>query len=260
MRRLSAPYAVFAVFLVAGIALPTVTAAVSAAPIQGAPTAVTAGITAVSSTNWAGYGAIGANRTVTMVSGSWIEPTVSSCGSALSAAAFWVGIDGMVSYAPSVEQVGTIAECYSGAVYYYAWWEIYPLNSIQPISKITLSPGDHVTASVTYSSTTKEFAMKIRDITTGVTFTKDKAYGAAHRATAECIAERPSTSSGLVPLPDFGKVTFSSCTATIAGTTGGIGSFASVWEITMASSVHNLAVPSALTSSTKFSVTWKHSS
>jgi hypothetical protein len=260
MRRLSAPYAVLAVLVIAGIALPAVSTAAAASPAQGLAPAPTAGITPATSSNWAGYGAVGsATLTVTKISASWVEPTL-KCTSTTAIAVFWVGIDGMVSTAPSVEQVGTIGECVGGVASYAAWWEVYPVNAIQVISTITVSPGDHFTASVTYSTTTLKFAMKITDTTTGATFTKDKAYSKAMRETAECIAERPSGSSGLYPLANFGTATFTDCKATISGTSAGIGTFATVYEITMATSVHSLAVPSALTGSTTFTVTWKHSS
>jgi Peptidase A4 family len=259
MRRPNAPYAVFAVLLIAGMAIPAAAAVASAAPAQALTPVSTASITTYTSTNWAGYGAVGsATDTVTAVSASWIEPTL-TCKSATSIAVFWVGIDGMVSSAPSVEQTGTIGECVGGVASYGAWWEVYPVNSIQVISSITVTPGDHFTASVTYSSATSKFAMKITDTTTGATFTKKMAYSSAARETAECIAERPSGSSGLYPLANFGKATFTDCKATISGTSAGIGTFATVYEITMATTVHSLAVPGALKSSTTFTVTWKHS-
>jgi hypothetical protein len=257
MRRLSAPYAVFAVLIIAGMAIPAASALASAGPVQGLTPAATGGTTSYSSDNWAGYGAVGTSGTVTAASASWVEPTL-TCTSTQAAVVFWVGIDGMVSTAPSVEQIGTLGECVGGVASYLAWWEIYPANDIQPITKVTVTPGDHFTASVTYSSS--EFVMKITDKTTGVSATKKMAYPSAERQTAECIAERPAGTGGLFPLPNFGKVTFTNCMATISGTHAGIGTFATVYKITMATTVHNLAVPSKLTASKTFTVTWKHSS
>jgi hypothetical protein len=66
-----------------------------------------------------------------------------SCTSQTSLAAFWVGIDGCSS--SSVEQDGTLAECYGGAAYYYTWWEMYPANAIQVVGQ-TLRAGDSITA------------------------------------------------------------------------------------------------------------------
>ena len=261
MRRLSALYAVFAVLIIAGMAIPAASAVASAAPAQGLSTLTTGGISTATSTNWAGYGAVGpATKTVTEVSGSWVQPAL-SCGSKVSIAVFWVGIDGMVATAPSVEQTGTIGECVGGVASYAAWWEIYPLNDIQfiPTTTINVAPGDHFTASVTFSGVTKDFTMKVTDTTTGQTFAKVHAYGPAKRETAECIAERPSGSSGLYPLANFGKIVFTSCDATIKGTHAGISTFATVYSIDMVKGTLNLAVVSApRNSGATFTVTWKH--
>ncbi len=54
-----------------------------------------------------------------------------SCTSTTSLAAFWVGIDGYSS--GSVEQDGTLVECYRDVAYYYTWWEMYPTNAIQVV-------------------------------------------------------------------------------------------------------------------------------
>lgn len=256
MRRLSAPYAVFAVLLMAGIALPAATAAASAAPVTSLSVGPAGSIIPATASNWAGYAAISSNHTVSKVSATWVEPTV-TCTSKDTYAVFWVGLDGATS--PSVEQTGTFAMCIGGVASYEAWWEIYPVNSIQPISSITVHPGDSFTASVTYSTSTAKFTMKITDTTTGATFTKAKAYASAWRANAECIAERPATSSGLLPLANFGKVTFKSCDATISGTNAGIGTFSTVYQINMATTSKTLATTGALTSSKTFKVTWKAS-
>jgi Peptidase A4 family len=255
MRRVSAPSAVLVALLFVGVAVPAASAAASAAPAQGLSPAGTGGISTITSNNWAGYGAVGpAADTVTKISASWVEPSL-SCSSTTALAVFWVGIDGLGT--SSVEQVGTIAQCYEGAASYGAWWEIYPLNAIQIISKIAVAPGDHFTASVTYSAAAVKFTMKITDTTTGVSFSKTHAYTPAARETAECIAERPSGSSGLYPLADFGKVKFTSCEATISGTHAGIGTFSSVYRINMKQSGVTLASTGTLTSSKTFTVTWK---
>jgi Peptidase A4 family len=258
MRRLNAPTAVFVVLLIAGVAVPAASAAAMAGPAQGLAPAVTGSVIPATSSNWAGYGAVGsAKHTVTSISASWVEPAL-TCTSKTAYVAFWVGIDGLVSSAPSVEQTGTLGYCSGGSAAYVAWWEIYPVNDIQEISKITVTPGDHFTASVTYSSSTTDFTMKITDTTTGATFTKNMAYSSAARETAECIAERPSSGSTLLPLADFGKVKFIACDATISGTNAGIGTFATVYQIDMVKGGKTLASTGALKSSKTFTVTWKH--
>ena len=215
--------------------------------------------TALTSTNWAGYAATAAAGKVTKVSGAWVEPAA-KCTSQLRLAAFWVGIDGFSS--STVEQVGTIMQCYGGAATYGAWWEMYPANALQLISTITVHAGDHFSASVTHSSA--GFKMSIKDITTGVSFSVTANQVGTARSSAECIVEAPagdSTTSGLYPLANFGTLKFSSCTATIGGVSAGIGTFSPLYAITMVSypsGAHDLATVSALTSNKAFHVTWKH--
>jgi hypothetical protein len=102
------------------------------------------GLTKVDSNNWSGYADTGSNYS--KVTGSWTEPSV-SCTSTTSLAAFWVGIDGFSS--DSVEQDGTLAECYGGAAYYFTWWEMYPTNAIQEAT--TSAPPSSAAAAVTRS-------------------------------------------------------------------------------------------------------------
>lgn len=239
------------VLLVSGVAA-------AAPPASGSRASVSASILDYASTNWAGYFVSAAAHSVTKVGGAWTEPKV-TCTSATRYAAFWVGIDGAGS--PTVEQTGTLAICYGGTAYYYAWWELYPLNSIQVIDTISVHPADKITASVTYASGT--FTMSIADGAQKYSVTGTQP--GTQRSSAECIVERPSVVSGgtvsLTQLANFGVVTFSSCTATIDGQSGGIGTFASAGEITMVSALAGhatLASPSALGATmSSFSVTWK---
>jgi hypothetical protein len=211
--------------------------------------------TTVDSTNWAGYAATGTTGEVTSVYGTWVEPAV-TCNSTESLAAFWVGIDGYSS--PTVEQTGTLALCFEGAVSYVAWWEIYPTNSIQVINTITVSPGDHFSASVAYDASNGKFTMKIKDVTTGKSFSKTRANSGSEETSAECIAEAPTSDGSIVPLADFGKVSFGTCTATIGNDAGGIGTFPSVTRINMVNDSHQTkALTSALSGGIKFHVTWE---
>ena len=220
------------------------------------------GVTKYTSLNWAGYFAENTsptiNDTVTKVAGTWVQPSV-NCGNDKTAiVVIWVGIDGAVS--STVEQTGSFAQCVKGTASYSLWWELYPKNSVQLISTITVHPGDTITGSVTFSSATGKFTMTVAD--GSKSFSKTGTQPGTERSSAECIVERPggaSTSNGLYSLADFGVATFSSCTATIAGHSGGIGSFPQVGAITMLGNneVKVIAKTSGLTSQTDFSVTWK---
>jgi hypothetical protein len=75
------------------------------------------------STNWSGYADTQTSSRYSKVTGSWTEPK-GTCGSRLSYAAFWSGIDGFTS--GTVEQDGTLIECKKGTAFYFSWWEMYP--------------------------------------------------------------------------------------------------------------------------------------
>ncbi|HXY47395.1 MAG TPA: G1 family glutamic endopeptidase [Thermoplasmata archaeon] len=232
--------------------------AISAPLIAGIGAGPNAGVTSYSSENWAGYFASGPNGSVTKVSSSWEQPTA-SCGSGTSYSVFWVGIDGATD--TTVEQIGTIIGCSKGVASYAAWWELYPTNSIQIIKKLTVNPGDSVSASVTYASGSFTMAITVA----GHSFSKTGAQSALQNS-AECIAERPAhvVDGNIVfyHLAKFSPISFVSCTATISGHARGIGAFSSVGEVTMEDTAgHVLAATSGLNGSkNSFSVTWKRSS
>ena len=169
-----------------------------------------------------------------------------------------MGIDGYSS--GTVEQDGTLAECYEGTASYYTWWEMYPSNDIQTVGD-TVKPGDKIAASVIRTGT--KYALKLTDSTTaGNNFSKTETCAAATcvDSSAEWIAEAPSGSSGLYPLPKFTKWTAASDAVSTTAKSGNIKTFTDD-EITMASSTDTMATPSALNSAgTSFSVTWDHSS
>jgi hypothetical protein len=237
---------------VAATPLSTIAVHPSGALLRAGPTPATA-------TNWAGYvaenttGSI--NFSVTKISAKWVQPAV-NCSNLLTAiVVIWVGIDGASSN--TVEQDGSYAQCVAGTASYSLWWELYPKNSIQTISTITVKAGDTITGSVVYSSVSGKYAMKVADGTHS--FTKVGTQTGTLRSSAECIVERPSGGSGLFDLANFGSATFSTCTATINGHSGGIGSFPNVFNVTMLGNngVTVIATTSSLTANRSFSVTWK---
>jgi hypothetical protein len=212
------------------------------------------GLTQVQSTNWSGYADTGSGFST--VTGSWTEPSV-SCTAATSLAAFWVGIDGYSS--SSVEQDGTLAECYLGTAYYYTWWEMYPANAIQVVGS-TLHPGDSITSSVVRSGTS--YTLKVTDSSRPAdSFSTTQACSGCANSSAEWIAEAPSGSSGVYPLSDFHGWTESGATVKSASASGVISSLPGD-EITMTNSSGAIkALPGALNGSgSGFAVTWERSS
>jgi hypothetical protein len=212
------------------------------------------GLTQVQSTNWSGYADTGSGFST--VTGSWAEPSV-SCTRQTSLAAFWVGIDGYSS--SSVEQDGTLAECYAGTAYYYTWWEMYPTNAIQVVGS-TLHAGDSITSSVVRSGTS--YTLTVTDSSRSAdSFSITQTCSGCANSSAEWIAEAPSGSSGVYPLSDFHSWTESGATVKSASTSGVILSFPDD-EITMInSSGATKALPGALNGSgSGFAVTWERSS
>ncbi len=175
----------------------------------------------VESTNWSGYAVTGSNGTFTSVSASWTQPTA-TCTSSSSGgkrgrgggsssdkyAAFWVGLDGYSS--DSVEQTGTDSDCDGTTPDYYGWYEMYPADPVYFTN--TVKPGDTISASVTFSGT-ETYTLVLEDVTEGWTETITKNQTGLDRSSAEVITEAPSSESGVLPLADFGTVTYTKATA-----------------------------------------------
>ena len=199
--------------------------------VSGDWTGIAAGLPSSngSSTLWAGYmAAVNVNSpssysdTVSAVSGSWNVPVVAPSGSGHLST--WVGIDGDGN-GTTVEQTGTAEVVTNGIVSYYAWYEMYPLGEVK-VNFMTVSPGDSITASVTYQSSGTyqgDFLLSITDNTTNLsdyTYAPTVSGTTPLRDSAEWINE----AVGGVPAPAFTPTTFSSATATIDGSTGPINS------------------------------------
>ncbi|MGO9109494.1 MAG: G1 family glutamic endopeptidase [Thermoguttaceae bacterium] len=226
----------------------TATDAVGATATQTYFLTVT-GPSAVTSSNWSGYAVTTGAGAVTDVKGSWIEPTLHSPSAANTYSAFWVGIDGYSS--GTVEQIGTDLDTNaSGKAVYYAWYEMYPSSPVNLSMKI--NPGDQISAEVKYTGSNK-FTLTLTDVTTNTTFSTSQTLKSAKLSSAEWIAEAPSSSRGVLPLADFGAVSFSGASATISGTTGPIDNKS--WpsgnpiSITMVGSSGTEAYPSSLVDS-----------
>lgn len=240
--------------------------AASALPIPQLTLAPRAHNASSQSTNWSGYAVTGAPGSVSDAKGSWTVPSIQgTCSGTNQYSSFWVGIDGFNS--GTVEQTGTDSDCQNGAPTYYAWFEFFPHPSFL-INGMAIRPGDHISADAHFGG--RSFTVTITDVSTGQSFSTSARVRGAQRSSAEWIAEAPSSSGGILPLADFGTVSYGTdstgvamtCYATIGGTTGAIGAFGSaIQQITMVSnSGATKAQPSALSSDgTSFSVTWQSS-
>lgn len=200
------------------------------------------------STNWSGYAAH--SKKYNNVSASWVEPTA-HCSGGSQFSSFWVGLDGFNS--GTVEQTGTEVDCRNGSPKYFGWYEMFPAFPVNFSN--TVRPGDHFSASVTFNGS-GHFTLVLKDATQGWSHTVHKTLTSAARSSAEVIAEAPSSSSGVLPLADFGTVHFSN--SKVNGSSLGSNNPTQIIMVN-GSGRHKVSV-SALSGGTAFSVTWLHSS
>ena len=155
------------------------------------------------SSDWAGYDVTDGDYK--SVSASWTQPTVTCSTSETSYSAFWVGLDGDGS--ESVEQIGTSSDCDNGTPSYSAWYEFYPEAS-KDISA-TVKAGDKLTATVT-STGNGSYELVLADRTQGWTKTETGTAPDAQNASAEIIAEAPSSAraGNVLSLANFHTVKF----------------------------------------------------
>jgi hypothetical protein len=173
-----------------------------------------------------------------------------TCNGTTAYSSFWVGLDGDTS--STVEQTGTDADCSGSTPQYYAWYEMYP--KFPTNLKNPVQPGDHFTATVTTNGS-GGFTLTLSNTTRGWTNTTNARLKSAKLASAEVIAEAPSSSGGVLPLANFGTVSFSGASVNGAALTS---STPGIDPITMQSGSTVKASPSSLNNGA-FTVTWKHS-
>jgi peptidase A4-like protein len=196
------------------------------------------------SSNWSGYAAL--NGSFHRASANWSEPT-GHCTAGSRYSSFWVGLDGDGS--KNVEQTGTEVDCIGGSPRYYAWYELYPANAVNFSNPV--SPGDHFRGLVSFNGG-NSYTLVLRDITKGWSHTIH-ASRSAPNASAEAIAEAPSSGSSILPLADFGTVHFHS--VRVDGSA--IGDHSPTQIIMIDASSHQMDTVSPLSGGENFSVTWK---
>ncbi len=212
------------------------------------------------STNWSGYAIGKAHPEYDIVNyayGSWTVPTISPSANT-TYSSVWVGIDGFSSN--SVEQIGTEHDWTNGAQVNYAWFEMYPLGSYQ-ITGFPLNIGDVIGAEVNYLGS-NVFQLTLFNYTQKVYFAVPTSYttsSTAQRNSAEWIVEAPYD-GGILPLANFGNVTFTNCTVEINRTTGPIND--RWWQNDAINMESSTGAPEAATSALTangegFSVTWE---
>ena len=231
------------------------------------------------SSNWAGYAAIGADSssplTFTSATGTWTQATATcTAGAGESASAVWVGLGGYDLESQALEQLGTDADCSSsGKPSYYMWYELVPDPPVNV--KLKIRPGDTITASV--NVTGGQIWLQLKNRTTGAVFNKRITVANPDLSSAEWIVEAPSSCSSFcrpVPLANFGSLAFSkiattanSHPGTLADTTWSsvpiqlvprtrTGFFPGERGVLQTSSTAGTTAPAAATDGRGFSVAW----
>jgi hypothetical protein len=204
------------------------------------------------STNWSGYMTTGSKSTA--VSGSWIatNPTATST-TAASFDATWIGIGGVTS--ADLIQVGTSNTISaSGVVSSSAFYELLPAPATT-ISSLVVNPGDHMSASITETSTSI-WTVTITNLTRHQTSSISLTYTSAY-SSAEWIEEDPSYINGNQTLLDnFGTASFADGLTTIGGVSVSIAA-ANASSITMVNSQgKTVAVPNSVVNGS-FNVTYQ---
>ena len=213
------------------------------------------------STNWAGY-AVNSSKAgaFTSVTATWVQPELTCNPSQTSYAAFWGGLDG--SDDNTVEQTGTLGECVGDVASYSAWYELYPQEDIVTIADKTVSPGDRMTATVTADGSGK-FTLVLSDTPKNGPFWSETVIQKATtrplplQESAEAIVEAPSSDKQILPLANFGTMSFTGVTANNEPI-GSAANLPNLDQIDIESSGGQLeAITSNLTNQDEFSVSYQ---
>jgi hypothetical protein len=202
-------------------------AALSPAGIAQAATTANTTIVRVNanqtSSNWSGYIATG--QSFTDVKGTWVQPTATCAARTTNNSSFWVGLGGASSSSTGLEQIGTNSDCAAGTPKYSAWYELIPAAAVA--IPMTISPGDTMNAEVSVAGS--QVTLTLADATTGQSFTKTVTLTSnLDTSSAEWIAEAPAQCSSnagnlsncrVLPLANFGTVSFTNASATANGQT-----------------------------------------
>jgi hypothetical protein len=169
-------------------------------------------VTATPTLNWSGYGI--AAKGVTAIHAAWIVPAATA-PPATGYAATWVGIGGQDT--DDLIQAGTEQDIEDGVTTYYAWVEVLPDDSlgVSP-RRLPVHPGDLF--AVTIANTGGDgWGVMLENRTTSQHLSLTTTYTSCMCA-AEWIEEVPELVDVSDPaLANFGTVTFTEATATVAG-------------------------------------------
>jgi hypothetical protein len=157
------------------------------------------------SRNWSGYAARGG--TFTSVSATWTVPQLAIDGP-FGADAAWVGIGGLSGR--DLIQAGTQQSVSgAGSVTYQAWIEMLPAAS-RPVP-LTVLPGHAVSVSIDQQAG-DAWLISFTNLTSGATLQRSVQY-ASSLSSAEWIEEAPFARRRVLPISQFGSLSFSAASA-----------------------------------------------
>jgi Peptidase A4 family len=196
---------------------PLLAAALAVAVALVAPAGAPASTWATTSSNWAGYAVSKPGTRFGRVSATWVAPAAKCSAGGRRYSAVWLGLGGLHSTSKALEQVGTEADCAGGKAHYSAWYELVPAGPVNV--KLTVRPGDTISASVTVSG--HAVKLFIANRTRGTSFSTQLQADAVDVTSAEWIVEAPSAcvdngGCRTLPLADFGATSFAGVRATSA--------------------------------------------
>jgi Peptidase A4 family len=189
------------------------------------------------SLNWAGY-VVPSSAPVTAVSGQFTVPTLNCAKTTDAGMSTWVGIGGAGGTSGDLLQTGVRSDCQGGTQYDdVGWWEEAPEYPEIDFTGVNVSPGNLMRATVSQNADLS-WTTRIDDLTTGISglMTTGQAYGTVLDTnpttwldqegstanvsysgghTAEWIVEDYLYNQALVPLADFGTVTFTGVTTSL---------------------------------------------
>ncbi|KAI0325224.1 acid proteinase [Cubamyces sp. BRFM 1775] len=195
--------------------------------IISGPVAVSEGTNATQaefSSNWAGAVLVSAANTYKSVTGTFVVPTPRepSGGTGFHSASAWVGIDGDTCQT-AILQTGIDLTVSGSSVSYDAWYEWYPAFAFD-FTGINIRSGDSITATVVASSLTSGTATIINHSTGQQVSHSFTLQPPLCQENAEWIVEDYDENGAMVPLANFGTVTFTGASAgTSSGTVGPAG-------------------------------------
>jgi hypothetical protein len=153
-----------------------------------------------------------------------------------------VGIGGVSS--TDLIQAGTSDTVIQGRDQFETWIELLPQVSQQV--PVAVAPGDSVTVTIDeQDATTGDWQLSITNNTTAQNYQTNVTYTSSH-SSAEWIQEAPTGSRAILPLDNFGSVSFSGATSTADGQPVDLAE-AHAFPVTMVNANNQaLAVPSSI--------------